>query len=60
MGIEDAITAAEFIQCTNIIGVHFDTFDLIRIDHDAAVAAFAKHGLTLRLPSVAATIPLRP
>jgi len=60
MGIEDAITAAEFIQCTNIIGVHFDTFDLIRIDHDAAVAAFAKHGLTLRLPSVGATIPLRP
>jgi L-ascorbate metabolism protein UlaG (beta-lactamase superfamily) len=58
MGIEDAVVAAEFLQCSNIIGVHFDTFDLIRIDHQAAIAAFAKHGYTLRLPSVGATIPL--
>jgi len=60
MGIQDAVVAAEFLQCSNIIGVHFDTFDLIRIDHDEAIAAFAERGYTLRLPSVGATIPLRP
>lgn len=59
MGIEDAVVAAEFLQCSNIIGVHFDTFDLIRIDHQAAINAFAERGYTLRLPSVGATIPLR-
>lgn len=59
MGIEDAIVAAELLQCSNIIGVHFDTFDLIRIDHNQAVEAFAARGYTLRLPSVGATIPLQ-
>ncbi|MCS7000530.1 MAG: metal-dependent hydrolase [Bacteroidota bacterium] len=58
MGIEDAVVAAEFLQCSNIIGVHFDTFDLIRIDHEAARRAFAERGYTLRLPSVGATLPL--
>jgi len=58
MGVEDAIVAAEFVACSNIIGVHFDTFDLIRIDHDAAIASFAARGFTLRLPTVGATIPL--
>ncbi|MCX7929627.1 MAG: metal-dependent hydrolase [Chlorobi bacterium] len=60
MGISDAVVAAEFLQCTNVIGVHFDTFDLIRIDHDAAHAAFTERGIMLRLPSVGQTLPLRP
>ncbi|RMF34107.1 MAG: metal-dependent hydrolase [Chlorobiota bacterium] len=59
MGVEDAIVAAELLRCSNIIGVHFDTFELIRIDHDAAIKAFAARGLTLRLPAVGASIPLR-
>ncbi len=47
MGIEDAITAAEFIECDKIIGVHFDTFPYIEIDHEAAKKAFADKGKEL-------------
>lgn len=58
MGVEDAVTAAEFLQCPNIIGVHFDTFELIKIDHESAIRTFAEKGITLRLPAVGSTIPL--
>ena len=33
MGYEDAILAAEMIRCKTIVGVHYDTFGYIRIDH---------------------------
>lgn len=56
MGVEDAIIAAEFIQCRKIIGVHFDTFPYIKIDHTDAVEKFNKAGLELILPVVGKTI----
>ncbi len=40
MGYHDAIIAADFIQCTTVIGCHYDTFDAIKIDKEAAKAAF--------------------
>ena len=40
MGPEDAVKAAEFIRCDQILGVHFDTFPPIKIDHKAAVDKF--------------------
>ncbi|WP_196886754.1 metal-dependent hydrolase [Aureivirga sp. CE67] len=40
MGVEDAIIAADFLECTNILGYHYDTFGYIEIDHDAAVRKF--------------------
>jgi len=49
MGIEDAIRAAEFVKCNEILGVHYDTFPPIRIDREAARAAFKAAGKTLRL-----------
>jgi L-ascorbate metabolism protein UlaG (beta-lactamase superfamily) len=49
MGYEDAIMAAEMIQCKNIIGVHYDTFGYIKIDHQKVKNAFAKAGLNLKL-----------
>jgi len=36
MGPDDAVKAASFINCKNIIGVHFDTFPPIKLDHEAA------------------------
>ena len=36
MGIEDAIIACKFINCKNIIGMHYDTFGYIKIDHEKA------------------------
>ncbi|HEY0274131.1 MAG TPA: metal-dependent hydrolase [Chitinophaga sp.] len=56
MGIEDAVIAAEFIQCQKIIGVHYDTFGFIKIDHEAAKTAFANAGLELLLPAIGDSI----
>jgi L-ascorbate metabolism protein UlaG (beta-lactamase superfamily) len=58
MGYEDAIIAAEMIQCRNIIGVHYDTFGFIKIDHEKVKRAFADAGLTLYLPEIGKSIEL--
>lgn len=58
MGYEDAIIAAELIQCKRIVGVHYDTFGYIKIDHDKVKKAFADAGLELFLPAIGETIDL--
>jgi len=58
MGIDEAIIAAEFIRCKKIIGVHFDTFGFIVIDHKAASEKFRKAGIELILPKIGETIAL--
>ncbi|NTS41657.1 metal-dependent hydrolase [Flavisolibacter sp. BT320] len=58
MGYEDAIIAAELIQCKNIVGVHYDTFGYIKIDHEHVKRAFADAGLNLFLPAIGETIEL--
>jgi L-ascorbate metabolism protein UlaG (beta-lactamase superfamily) len=49
MGVDDAVKAAEFIRCNEILGVHFDTFPPIKIDHTAAKKKFKAAGKTLYL-----------
>jgi L-ascorbate metabolism protein UlaG (beta-lactamase superfamily) len=58
MGIEDAIAAAEMIQCQNIVGVHYDTFGFIKIDHEKAKKAFADAGLNLHLIKIGESVDL--
>ena len=58
MGYEDAIIAAEMIQCRNIVGVHYDTFGYIKIDHEHVKQAFADAGLNLALPAIGETIEI--
>ena len=58
MGYEDAIVAAEMIQCRNIIGVHYDTFGFIKIDHEKVKKAFADAGLDLHLVEIGKSIDL--
>lgn len=58
MGVEDAIIAAEFIQCGKIIGVHFDTFPYIEINHETSIQQFKDAGLELILPNIGETINL--
>lgn len=41
MGIESAVIASDFIECSNILGVHYDTFGYIEIDHDEAKNKFS-------------------
>ena len=49
MGVDDAVKAAEFVRCDEILGVHYDTFPPIKIDHRAAVEKFKAAGKQLRL-----------
>lgn len=58
MGPEDAARAASFVGTSIVVGVHFDTFPPIAIDHDAARAVFAARGVQLLLPSIGETISL--
>ncbi len=58
MGPEDAARAAKMIGCTTVVGVHFDTFGFIKIDHAAAVKTFADAGCTLHLPGIGQSLTL--
>ncbi len=56
MGIDDALHAAEFVGTNKIVGVHYDTFPPIKLDHAAATAAAKKAGKELLLPKIGETI----
>lgn len=58
MGYEDAVLAAEFIQCDKIIGCHYDTFGYIKIDHEAAISEFKNAGKELILLNIGQSIDL--
>ncbi|HSU56662.1 MAG TPA: metal-dependent hydrolase [Candidatus Dormibacteraeota bacterium] len=49
MGVDDAIKAAQFIGCDEILGLHYNTFPPIRIDEKQAVEKFLAAGKQLRL-----------
>jgi L-ascorbate metabolism protein UlaG (beta-lactamase superfamily) len=59
MGYEDAVRAARMIDCKNIIGVHYDTFGFIKIDHEKAKKAFNDDERKLQLLKVGETIKLQ-
>jgi L-ascorbate metabolism protein UlaG (beta-lactamase superfamily) len=58
MGADDAIKAAGFIKCKNIIGMHYDTFPVIVIDKAETAEKFANAGLNLKLMEIGETISL--
>jgi len=49
MGISDALVAAEWVGAREIIGMHYDTFPAIAINHDAVLAEAKAAGKNLRL-----------
>jgi L-ascorbate metabolism protein UlaG (beta-lactamase superfamily) len=49
MDVEDAIEASNMIDCHRVIGLHYDTFGYIKIDHTAAIDTFALAGKELIL-----------
>lgn len=59
MDAEDAVIAAEFVQCDKVIGIHFDTFGYIVIDHDKAIDIFKQKGKELILPEIGKTIEIK-
>ncbi len=52
MGVDDAIKAAEFVRCQEVLGLHYNTFPPIKIDPPAAIERFkaACQRLHLLLP----------
>ena len=58
MGVEDAVTAARFLQAKRVVGVHYNTFPYIEIDTEAAQRAFQAAGIDLLLPVIGETIEL--
>lgn len=56
MGIDDAVIAADFIKCDKIIGIHYDTFGYIEIDHEEAKQKFAARGKELILLEIGESI----
>jgi len=49
MGIDDAIKAAEFVRCKEVLGLHYNTFPPIKIDTSTAIDRFKAAGLRLQL-----------
>ena len=49
MDVQDALKAAEFVRCSEVLGLHFDTFPPIKIDHQAAVESFKNANRRLHL-----------
>jgi L-ascorbate metabolism protein UlaG (beta-lactamase superfamily) len=58
MGVKDAVIAADFIQCNKIVGIHYDTFGYIEIDHQKAINAFKMKDKELVLLEIGQTIEL--
>ncbi len=56
MGVDNAIIATEFINCKDIIGMHYDTFEPIKINHEEAISKFARAGKKLTLMKIGETI----
>lgn len=58
MDVEDAVIAADFIQCDKVMGYHYDTFGYIEIDHEEAKKKFFEGGKDLMLLSIGESIEL--
>lgn len=58
MDVDDAIIASKFINCQNIVGIHYDTFPPIAIDKEEAKRKFEAAGLTLHLPAIGEDLAL--
>jgi len=56
MGPADAAVAAKWVGVDKVVGVHYDTYPPICIDHEAAVETFRKAGKDLLLPAIGETV----
>lgn len=58
MGVDDAVKAAAFVNCQNVIGVHYDTFPAIKLDLEEARQKFIKAGINIQLPGIGESLDL--
>ena len=59
MGVDNAVIASDFIKCDKIIGMHYDTYEKIRIDHEEARKKFEFAGKELTLMKIGQTITMQ-
>lgn len=59
MGIDDALIAADFINCKTIIGMHYDTFPAIVINKKQAFDKFSASGKKLILMNIGEEIIIK-
>ena len=58
MDVEDAIMAADFVECDKIMGCHYDTFGFIVVNHEEAIKKFFDAGKDLMLLDIGQSIKL--
>lgn len=58
MDAADAAVAAGWLRANHVIGMHYDTFEPIRIDKEAAYAAFEQHQRQLHLLPIGEKVSL--
>jgi len=58
MDAQEAILAAQFVGVSTVVGCHYDTFDMIKIDHAKTMRLFADAGITLILPEIGKVIDI--
>jgi len=58
MGVKDAIKAARLVGATKVVGVHYDTFDFIKLDHLKAIESFENAGMALHLLNIGSVTEL--
>jgi len=58
MGINEAIIASDFIECNNIVAMHYDTFGYIVVDKAKAKSAFENKGKKLTFVELGETITI--
>jgi L-ascorbate metabolism protein UlaG (beta-lactamase superfamily) len=58
MDAADATECARMIQCKTAVGVHYDTFGYIKIDHQKAIGVFKDAGYDLKLPAIGECISI--
>ncbi len=56
MGVDDAIRASDFIGCSRIVGIHYDTFPPIRVDREEARRRFTAASKELILIGIGASL----
>lgn len=56
MDIDDAVIAAKFIQCNQIIAMHYDTFGFIKVDHQEVLQKFKKADIHVQMLDIGESI----
>jgi L-ascorbate metabolism protein UlaG (beta-lactamase superfamily) len=58
MDATDAATCAGMIECKTVVGVHYDTFGYIKIDHEKAIKTFLAAGVALKLVKIGESVEM--